>query len=247
MQGEPGNDLEEAKGNLEADGGDLLPEPIAAPEPEEVAVEKAKSPSHIRREAQKARQQVKAEERAKAVHLDWATSHAECRRVRIEKLIRDGQQEGVLVPPASTTCCSKNCHATFTPVVVAAIRCAHNRLAQGDQRVFYNQRIRIGELEGHILVIYKALYGLRSSGVRWYKRFSRVMKAEGFIPCKLEPEIWMRPSDDGTHYEYVAVYVDDLALAMDDPETFLNILIHKYNFKLKGSGEISFHLGCDFF
>ena len=29
----------------------------------------------------------------------------------------------------------------------------------------------------------------------------------------------MKKSDDGTHYEYVAVYVDDLAMAMDDPKT----------------------------
>jgi hypothetical protein len=29
-----------------------------------------------------------------------------------------------------------------------------------------------GGLEGHMLVIYKALYGLRSSGLRWHERFS---------------------------------------------------------------------------
>jgi hypothetical protein len=44
----------------------------------------------------------------------------------------------------------------------------------------------------------------------------------------------------------VAVYVDDLAIGMKDPEAFLSILIDKYKFKLKGSGPISFHLGCDF-
>jgi hypothetical protein len=34
---------------------------------------------------------------------------------------------------------------------------------------------------------------------------------------------------------------------MDDPKAFLDILINKYGFKLKESGEISFHLGCYFF
>jgi hypothetical protein len=29
-----------------------------------------------------------------------------------------------------------------------------------------------GDLEGHMLVLYKALYGLRSSGLRWHERFS---------------------------------------------------------------------------
>jgi hypothetical protein len=29
-----------------------------------------------------------------------------------------------------------------------------------------------GDLEGHMLVIYKVLYGLCSSGLRWHERFS---------------------------------------------------------------------------
>jgi hypothetical protein len=124
-----------------------------------------------------------------------------------------------------------------------------------DENVYILAGPKFGELKGHILVIYKALYGLCSSGVRWYQRFSWVMKTEGFTSCKLELEIWileleiwMRSSTDGAKYEYVAVYVEDLALAMDDPKDFLDTLTtNKYWFKLKGSGEISFHLGCNFF
>ena len=48
-------------------------------------------------------------------------------------------------------------------------------------------------------------------------------------------------------YEYVAVYVDDLAMAMKDPQAFVDTLIQKYNFKLKGTGPITFHLGMDFY
>ena len=103
-----------------------------------------------------------------------------------------------------------------------------------------------GILQGHILVIRKALYGLRSSGKRWHERFSDCLRAEGFQPCKAEPDIWIRPSSDKSCYEMVAVYVDDLAIGMKDPEAFLSVLINKYKFKLKGSGPISFHLGCDF-
>jgi hypothetical protein len=44
----------------------------------------------------------------------------------------------------------------------------------------------------------------------------------------------------------LAVYVDDLAIGMKDPEVFLSVLTTKYKFKLKGLGPISFHLGCDF-
>ena len=101
-----------------------------------------------------------------------------------------------------------------------------------------------GNREGHILVIHKALYGLRTSGLRWHERFASCLRDEGFSPCKAEPDIWMRPNGDV--YEYIAVYVDDLAMAMLRPKEFTQLLIDKYKFKLKGTGPISFHLGCDF-
>ena len=100
------------------------------------------------------------------------------------------------------------------------------------------------ELEGHALIISKALYGLRSSGARWHDRFADCISELGFFPCKSEPDIWMRKLDD--MYEYVAVYVDDLAIAMKNPKEFVDILENKHKFKTKGTGPISFHLGMDF-
>ncbi len=67
----------------------------------------------------------------------------------------------------------------------------------------------------------------------------------GFTPSKAEPDIWLHCSDD--RYEYIAVYVDDLAIAAKDPRQIVRILMETYKFKLKGTGHISFHLGMDFF
>ncbi|KAG7344871.1 reverse transcriptase RNA-dependent DNA polymerase [Nitzschia inconspicua] len=74
-----------------------------------------------------------------------------------------------------------------------------------------------GDLEGHTLIVSKALYGLRSSGLRWHEKFADCLRDEGFQPSKGEPDIWMREKDG--LYEYVAVYVDDLAFAMRDPKS----------------------------
>jgi hypothetical protein len=60
----------------------------------------------------------------------------------------------------------------------------------------------------------------------------------------VEPDKWIRKLYD--MYEYVAVSVDDLAIAMKNPKEFVNILEKKHNFKTKGTGLISFHLGMDF-
>ena len=52
---------------------------------------------------------------------------------------------------------------------------------------------------------------------------------------------------NGVVYEYIAVYVDDLAVATKQPKELTDILIEVYKFKLKGTGPIQFHLGMDFF
>ena len=101
------------------------------------------------------------------------------------------------------------------------------------------------EREGHILIIVRALYGLKSSGQRWHDRFHDCMIELGWQPCKSENDVWMKKNDNV--WEYVAVYVDDLAIAMKDPESFTNALMAPpYNFKLKGTGEIKHHLGMEF-
>jgi hypothetical protein len=101
-----------------------------------------------------------------------------------------------------------------------------------------------GQLEGHYLIIIKGLYGLRTSGLRWHERFANCLRNEGFSPCKAEPDIWMRLN--GNLYEDVATYVDNLCLRMLDPKSFTDTLQKKYNFKLKGTGPIDFHLGQSF-
>jgi Reverse transcriptase (RNA-dependent DNA polymerase) len=101
-----------------------------------------------------------------------------------------------------------------------------------------------GEREGHILIISKALYGLRSSGARWHDRFADCIREILLFPCKAEPDIWMRKKRN--LYEYIAVYVDDLAIAMKDPKELTDILEKQHKFKLKGTGPITFHLGMVF-
>jgi hypothetical protein len=78
----------------------------------------------------------------------------------------------------------------------------------------------------HLLVLHKALYGLRTSGARWHDRLFDCLREMRFFPCKAEPDIWMRACKD--KYEYIAVYVDDLAIAMVDPKAFVESLKTTY-------------------
>ena len=96
------------------------------------------------------------------------------------------------------------------------------------------------ELEGRVLIIYKALYGL----ARWHEHFAYTLCEMGFTLSKGDPDVWMRLIND--HYEYIAVYVDDLLIASNDPKDILETFKTKYGYKLKGDGVIEYHLGMDF-
>ena len=102
----------------------------------------------------------------------------------------------------------------------------------------------VKELQGHLLIMVKALYGTRSGGARWHDRLFDILQELKFKPSKADPDVWMRPEPGGTCYEYIAVYVDDLAIAAKHPQAFCNELKKKYNLKLKGVGPLEYHLGC---
>ena len=117
--------------------------------------------------------------------------------------------------------------------------------ANTKEKVYIKAGPEFGKLKGHTLIIVKALYGLRTSGLRWHERLAECLTTMKFFPCKMEPDIWMRDMD--THYEYIAVYVDDLLIVSKNPKEITDILVNKYKFKLKGTGLIKYHLGCDFY
>jgi hypothetical protein len=118
--------------------------------------------------------------------------------------------------------------------------------AKTKEKLFIVAGPEFGNREGHILIIRQALYGMKTSGKRWHERFSDVLRSEGFFLSRGANDVWMRKAKDGSSYEYLAVYVDDLLIAMKDPRGFCDILKNKYHFKLKGDGPIDYHIGLNY-
>ena len=113
------------------------------------------------------------------------------------------------------------------------------------EKVYIVAGPEFGELAGHTIIIAKALYGLRSSGRTWHERLADVLRDMGFVPSKAESDIWMREKDG--LWEYIGVYVDDLAIVSKDPQAIIDDLSITHKFALKGTGPVTYHLGCDFF
>ena len=117
------------------------------------------------------------------------------------------------------------------------------------EKVCFTAGPEFGPLAGHTLVIVKALYGLRSSGLWFHEKLADTLRVMGFFPSYANPDVWMHaPLDPFAPYEYVVVYVDDLFVAMKDPLAFFQELqTDPWNYKLKGVGPPCYHLGNDFF
>ena len=57
------------------------------------------------------------------------------------------------------------------------------------------------ELQGHLLIMIKALHGTCSGGARWHDRLFDILQELKFKPSKADPDVWMRPEPGGTCYE----------------------------------------------
>ena len=101
--------------------------------------------------------------------------------------------------------------------------------------------------EGYILTFSKALYELKSSGKRWAETLHDILKDMNFTPSRADQCIWLKKNKRLNIYEYIAVYVDDLCIAPQDPKEKINILKSKYHLKVKGDGPLFYHLGADYF
>ena len=70
-----------------------------------------------------------------------------------------------------------------------------------------------GSEAGTIMLICKALYGLRRSGAAFCAHLAETLYDIGFVPTRADPDVWCRPAikEDGFEcYEYVLCYVDDV-------------------------------------
>ena len=60
---------------------------------------------------------------------------------------------------------------------------------QTKEKLYIEAGPEFGELESHTLVIFKALYDLCSSGLRWHEKFADYLTKMSFFPCRGEPDI----------------------------------------------------------
>ena len=112
------------------------------------------------------------------------------------------------------------------------------------EKVYIVAGPEFGPLAGHVLLISKALYGLRTSGARFHEKLADSLRDLGFAQSYTDPDLWIR--DAGNCYEYLCIWVDDIMAVLKEPEAFYDDLRNKCGYKLKGVGDPEYHLGGNF-
>jgi len=115
------------------------------------------------------------------------------------------------------------------------------------EKVWFLGGIETGEDRGKILVITRALYGLKSSGASWRATLSNTLADLGFEGTQADPDAWRRLArrDDGTeYYELCLVYVDDILLVSHDPKPVLLQIGSQYELKEGSLGAPDTYLGA---
>ena len=112
------------------------------------------------------------------------------------------------------------------------------------ERIWFEGQIETGEDCGKVLVLTRALYGLKSSGAAWRADLAATLRDLNFTSTQADPDVWIRGAK--TYYEMVLVYVDDILVFSKQPKAIMDDLDKFYELKPGSVKEPEIYLGANF-
>ena len=111
------------------------------------------------------------------------------------------------------------------------------------EKIWFEGQLETGEDRGKVLIITRALYGLKSSGAAWRANLAATLRDLHFSSTQADPDVWIRNAV--THYEMILVYVDDILIFSKDPRVIMNQLGEFYELKPESVKEPDLYLGAN--
>ena len=91
-----------------------------------------------------------------------------------------------------------------------------------------------GSEKGSIMIIARALHGLKSSRAAWRSTLAQSMEQLDYKPTQADPDVWIKRAmkGDGTpYYKMMLIYVDDVLHLLEDPSEDMDKLNKLYRLK----------------
>ena len=106
--------------------------------------------------------------------------------------------------------------------------------AECRERIWTHAGPEFGSKSGSIMLVKKALYGLKGSGAAFRAHLVEKLHDIGFIPTCANQDVWRQPAvkpDGFEYYEYILCYVDDLLAISHDAQKVLKSVQDTFKFK----------------
>lgn len=114
------------------------------------------------------------------------------------------------------------------------------------EKVYSRAGPEFGDKQDAILLVNKAIYGLRSSSRAFRCHFAEFLRSLGFVPTMFDRDVWMRlrDSESDAGYDYICTHVDDFKIVARDPQHWMSMI--EGAFLIKSQGPPDYYLGNNY-
>ena len=97
------------------------------------------------------------------------------------------------------------------------------------EKIYYIAGMEWGpSMKGHVVVIIRAIYGLKSSANAWRQHCATTLHDKlGFVFSYADNDVWykanVKPNGE-RYYSYILIYVDDILIVSHDPSRYITQL-----------------------
>ena len=116
------------------------------------------------------------------------------------------------------------------------------------EKIYTRAGKAFGSDEGSIMIIVRALYGLKTSGAAWRATFAQKLVEMGYRSSKADPYVWIRQAvkpNGFKYYELLLVYVDDIVCVSHQSEKTMDQIKELYRLKDDSIGPPTRYLGAN--
>ena len=102
------------------------------------------------------------------------------------------------------------------------------------EKIWIEAGREFGGDKGKVMIIRKAIYGLKTSGFSWRQMLSQSLMDMGYLPSVADPDVYLRKAFKGNgdaYYEWVLTYVDDCLCISAEPEKTMTRLGQLYELR----------------
>ncbi len=95
------------------------------------------------------------------------------------------------------------------------------------EKIWFKAGPEHGDKCGKVMVIVRALYGLKSSGAAWRTMLAQTVREMEFVPTVADPDVYRRRMKKPTgedYYKLLLVYVDDILCISHNPQLIMDTL-----------------------